>query len=71
MTVGERREFKVAWIFAPDLTFKALPQAYSRLGDRLYLFESLDGSGFKAKLPVDANGVVVDYPKLFERLPDA
>ncbi|HTM02389.1 MAG TPA: putative glycolipid-binding domain-containing protein [Vicinamibacterales bacterium] len=66
--VGERREFRVAWILAPDLTVCAQPQAYTRVADRLYLFENLDGSGFKAELPVDEDGIVVDYPQLFHRV---
>lgn len=71
MPVGERREFRMAWVFAPDLTVHPQPQAYTRLADRLYLFENLDGSGFKAELPVDEDGVVVDYPDLFRRVEDA
>ena len=68
MATGERRTFRMAWIFGPDLTFQAKPQAYTRLADRLYLFESLDGSGFRAELPVDDEGIVLDYPELFRRV---
>jgi hypothetical protein len=68
MALGERRQFRVAWIFAPDLTVHAQPQAYTRLADRLYLFENLDGSGFEAELPVDEDGIVLDYPELFRRV---
>ena len=68
MRVGERREFRMAWIFAPDLTVNAQAQAYTRLDDRLYLFENLDGSGFSAELPVDEDGIVLDYPGLFRRV---
>jgi hypothetical protein len=67
MDVGERRQFLVAWVFALDLTAHAQAQAYTRLADRLYLFENLDGSGFRAELPVDEDGIVVDYPGLFRR----
>jgi hypothetical protein len=68
MAVGERRQFRMAWISAPDLTVRAQPQAYTRLADRLYLFENLDGSGFRAELPVDEDGIVLDYPELFRRV---
>ncbi|HEY6559937.1 MAG TPA: putative glycolipid-binding domain-containing protein [Polyangiaceae bacterium] len=68
MPVGERREFRMAWVFAPDLTVHPQPQAYTRLADRLYLFESLDGTGFNAELPVDEDGIVLDYPDLFRRV---
>ena len=68
MAIGERRPFRMAWIFAPDLTVHAQPQAYTRLADRLYLFENLDGGGFRAELPVDEDGIVLDYPNLFRRV---
>lgn len=68
MAVGERREFRMAWINALDLTFVAQPQAYTRTAERVYLFENLDGSGFKAELPVDGAGLVLDYPGLFRRV---
>jgi uncharacterized protein len=68
MAVGERRQFVMAWVSAPELTVHAVPQAYTRLADRLYLFENLDGSGFRAELPVDEAGIVLDYPGLFRRV---
>lgn len=68
LAIGERRQFWMAWVAAPDLTVQAQPQAYTRLAEGLYLFENLDGSGFKAQLPVDAQGIVLDYPDLFRRV---
>lgn len=68
LAIGERREFRMAWVFGPDLTVQPQAQAYTRLGEQLYLFESLDGSGFKAELPVDEDGFVLDYPELFQRV---
>jgi uncharacterized protein len=69
MALGERRQFLMAWVYAPDLTVRPQPQAYTRLADRLYLFESLDGSNFQVELPVDEDGIVLDYPDLFRRVP--
>jgi uncharacterized protein len=69
MAIGERRQFLMAWVFAPDLTVHPQPQAYTRLADRLYLFENLDGSDFRAELAVDKDGIVLDYPDLFRRVP--
>ncbi len=69
LAVGERRQFLMAWILAPDMTFQAVPQAYTRLAERRYRFENLDGSGFRAELPVDEDGIVLDYPDLFVRIP--
>jgi hypothetical protein len=68
LAVGERREFQVAWIFAPDLTVQPQPQAYTRLAGQRYLFENLDGSGFRVELAVDEDGIVLDYPELFRRV---
>ncbi len=68
MAVGERKEFRMAWIFAPALTVHAQRQAYTRLAERLYLFENLDGGGFTAQLAVDEDGIVLDYPNLFMRV---
>ena len=71
MVVGERQQFRMAWVSAPDLTVRPRPQAYTRLADRLYLFESLDSGGFSAELPVDEDGIVLDYPGLFRRVVDS
>ncbi len=68
VAVGERRLFRMAWVSAPDLTVHPQPQAYTRLSDSSYLFENLDGSGFTAQLPVDEDGIVLDYPNLFRRV---
>lgn len=68
LAVGERRPFRMVWIDATDLTVQPQPQAYTRLAERRYRYESLDGSGFSAELPVDADGIVLDYPGLFRRV---
>jgi hypothetical protein len=68
MAIGERQEFRMAWLFAPDLTVRPQAQAYTRLAERLYRFDNLDGSGFTAELPVDDDGIVLDYPGLFRRV---
>lgn len=68
LRIGERREFRMAWVSAPDLVVQAKAQAYTRLEDRLYRFESLDGTGFTARLPVDEEGFVLHYPELFRRV---
>lgn len=69
LALGERRLFRMAWISALDLAPRPQAQAYTRLAERSYLFESLDGSGFRAELSVDGEGLVVDYPGLFRRVP--
>lgn len=68
MAVGERREFLVAWVIAPELRLQPQLQAYTRLDHRRYRFENLDGTGFEAELAVDDDGVVLDYPGFFRRV---
>lgn len=70
LVIGERRQFRMAWVSAPELTVRPRRQAYTRLADRLYLFESLDGD-FSAELPVDEDRIVLDYPGLFRRVVDS
>lgn len=67
IAVGERRLFVVAWVAAPELSIRPSRQAYTRLADRRYRFESLD-SAFSAELVVDADDLIVDYEALFRRL---
>lgn len=66
--IGERRQFLTAWVSGLDLTVHKQQQAYTRLADRQYLFESLEDNGFTAELLVDEDGIVIDYPNLFRRV---
>jgi hypothetical protein len=68
LALGERREFRMAWVAAPELTVQPQAQAYTRLAERRYRFESLDGDGFQTQLPVDEDSIVLDYPGLFRRV---
>ena len=68
MEIGARRLFRSAWVVAPGLSVQPLEQAYTRLTESRYRYESLDGSGFSAELFVDDEGLVLDYPGLFRRV---
>lgn len=61
-------DVEVVYLSVPGLTLRRARQRYSCLGPERYLFESLH-SGFRAELRVDADGLVLDYPGLFRRLP--
>jgi uncharacterized protein len=67
---GESVELSVAYVRVPELLLGSERQRYSCLEARaeggLYRFEALP-SGFTAELPVDADGLVIDYPGLFRR----
>jgi len=60
-------ELSMLWF--PFNTFEPFVdrQRYACLRAGLYRFEAVDGT-FSADLPVDADGFVLDYPKLFKRL---
>lgn len=68
---GESADISVAYFDGTDLQPWPEPQRYTCLekgsSGGLYRFQSLDG-GFSADLPVDADGLVLDYPGLFKRV---
>ena len=67
---GGSGEIAVAYFDGTELQPWPEPQRYTRLeandGGGVYRFLSLDG-GFTADLPVDSDGLVLDYPGLFRR----
>jgi uncharacterized protein len=67
---GESEELAVTYIRVPELMVGAERQRYGCLEAQteagLFSFEALP-SGFTAELPVDAEGLVIDYPGLFRR----
>jgi hypothetical protein len=68
---GESAELAMAYVDVPELRVAPARQRYTCLAARpdggLYRFEALPG-GFTADLPVDADGLVLDYPGLFRRV---
>jgi hypothetical protein len=67
---GEFEELTVTYVRVPELLVGPERQRYgcleARVDGGLYHFEALP-SGFTAELPVDADGLVIDYPGLFRR----
>jgi hypothetical protein len=67
---GQSEELTVTYVRVPELLVGPERQGYRSLEERrsggLYRFEALP-SGFTAELPVDADGLVLDYPGLFRR----
>jgi len=67
--VGETRRFWMAYIPADTLEPFADEQIYTRLSERVYRFENGEGDDhFTADITVDEDGLVVGYPRLFERV---
>jgi hypothetical protein len=65
LPVGGRAEVTAAWLRFPDLILQPLAQTYRRTSDRHYRYES-GGGVFTADLEVNAAGVVLRYPALWE-----
>lgn len=58
LAVGEERQVTAAWLQAPSLELRPLPQRYERLDERAYRYRSGE---FTARLEVDHLGLVRDY----------
>ncbi len=71
VAVGEPVTIEVAWVGLPDLSVRRNRQEYTLLERRAdgsrWRFRSPDAD-FTAELPVDAGGLVLDYPGISRRL---
>jgi hypothetical protein len=68
MKPGDSTEIRLCYIDVPELSVSPARQRYTALDDgSTVLFEAVE-SGFKAELPLDPDGIVLDYPGLFRRL---
>lgn len=66
-TLGVPQRFDMTWVPTETLVPRREAQIYTKLADDRWRFQTADGS-FEAELTVDADGFVVRYPGLFERL---
>lgn len=68
---GQSAELLVAYVLIPEMELMPDRQRYTCLelnpGGGLYKYESME-SDFKAELPVDSDGLVMDYPGLFHSI---
>jgi uncharacterized protein len=68
---GQSTDLQVVYITVPTLEVSTMQQRYTCLEHRtdgsLYRYESLN-SGFTRDLPVDAQGLVIDYPGIWKRI---
>ncbi|MCO8242465.1 MULTISPECIES: putative glycolipid-binding domain-containing protein [unclassified Haladaptatus] len=69
---GESETISVVYLDVPSMTATPVEQRYTCLeplgsSGGMYRYESLK-SGFTADLPVDSDGVVVNYPGVFRRM---
>ena len=64
---GETQDILAAYIEVPELVVLPAPQRYSALAENLFRYEGLQ-TAFAAELPLDADGLVLDYPGVFMRV---
>ncbi|MCC8410333.1 putative glycolipid-binding domain-containing protein [Mucilaginibacter sp. UR6-1] len=64
---GQTTQIEVLYFDVLERNFTAEKQVYTCIDERTYKFENADGS-FSAELVIDADGIVTNYPGLFERL---
>lgn len=65
---GQSADIVTAYVIFPDLSLQADPQRYTCIDQSHYRYDSRD-SDFTAEITVDADGLVIDYPGLFRRIP--
>lgn len=68
LPVGGSAEILAVWITFPDMEPHPIPQRYTRLGERHYLYEA-PHNNFVGEFDVDEAGFVTEYPTSFDRLP--
>ena len=71
LEVHDSADIQVVYVTVPDLEAEAVDQRYTCIerdaaGGR-YLYEGIF-RGFTGELPVDADGLVIDYPRTFRRV---
>ena len=62
---GDARDYVMAWVAVPELTVTRSQQRYLPLSRRVVRYRS---GSFTADIEFDADGVVVGYPGLAERV---
>jgi hypothetical protein len=60
-------DIRVVYVLAPSLAISASAQRYSRRGADPDIFFESPAHDFTALLPIDGDGLVLDYPQLFRR----
>lgn len=64
-TIGQPQRHAMAWIDADTMTVQRAEQIYTQLDGNSFRFQSAD---FESTLLVDDDGLIVEYPGLFEQL---
>jgi hypothetical protein len=66
LAVGDTAPVRAAWLRFPSFELEPLEQSYTRLGERLYGYESAGGR-FVATVGVDEVGMVTNYGEIWKQ----
>lgn len=66
LDIGQSADIVTAYVTVPGLSVTTDPQRYTRVSEDQFLYESRD-SDFRRTVDVDADGLVLTYPGLFQR----
>ncbi|MGH6960632.1 MAG: putative glycolipid-binding domain-containing protein, partial [Dongiaceae bacterium] len=67
LTPGQSVDIRVVYLTAPGLDISVSAQRYSRRGQESDIFFESPAHDFTALLPIDGDGLVMNYPQLFAR----
>lgn len=67
LNTNESRAIKVLYINLPKEELHVMEQRYTKLNDGSCLYQNI-GSNFEAVISIDENGLVINYPEIFERI---
>ena len=67
LIAGQSIDIRVVYVSAPSLAISVSAQRYSRRGEDSNIFFESPAHDFTALLPIDGDGLVLDYPQLFRR----
>ena len=67
LDTGESKDLTAVWVRFPDLSVSPLAQRYTCIDTGTYLYQSIH-SGYQARIIVDADGAVIEYPDAWKRL---
>jgi hypothetical protein len=67
LNINESRDIKVIYINLPAEELNVMEQRYTKISDTEYVYENTQ-TNFKAIITTDNNGIVTNYPGIFERI---
>jgi hypothetical protein len=65
---GKKEEITVVYFDLPEDMFKAVTQNYTNMGKGLYKYENIN-KGFTSMIQTNEDGLVVDYPGIWQMVP--